>query len=85
RYLLQQSTLSAGVRFSELKSQLDTLGLRPLREPAYKIIKGAPLPISRMEAPERSEERKFKASTISSLTDTLSVNARRNSEAPPGG
>lgn len=85
RYLLQQSTLSAGVRFSELKSELDTLGLRPLREPAYKIVKGAQLPLSRLEAPERSEERKFKASTISSITDTISVNERRESEAPPGG
>lgn len=85
RYLLQQSTLSAGVRFSELRSQLDTLGLRPLREPAYKMIKGASVPLSRLEAPERSEARKFKASTFSSNTDTPSDNGRSNSEAPPGG
>lgn len=85
RYLLQQSTLSAGVRFSELKTQLDTLGLRPLQAPAFRIEKGVSLPLNRLAVPERPTERRFKASTFSSYTDTLRIDARRNSETPPGG
>ena len=39
KYLLRKSTLSAGTRFSELKPAADTLGLRPLAQPPYKLIK----------------------------------------------
>lgn len=37
-YLLKESTLSAGTRLSEIQQIVDTIGLRTLDEPAYKII-----------------------------------------------
>ncbi|MDX2250218.1 MAG: FtsL-like putative cell division protein [Bacteroidia bacterium] len=40
-YLLKESTLSAGTRLSKIQQIVDTVGLRTLHEPAYKIIKGA--------------------------------------------
>lgn len=43
RYLLKQSTLSAGTRLSEVKDVVDTLGLRPLNAPAYRLVKGKTL------------------------------------------
>ncbi|MFK7922544.1 MAG: FtsL-like putative cell division protein [Bacteroidia bacterium] len=43
RYLLKQSTLSAGTRLSEIKGVVDTLGLRPQNEPVYKLVSGKTL------------------------------------------
>ncbi|MEZ4827640.1 MAG: FtsL-like putative cell division protein [Bacteroidia bacterium] len=37
-YLLKESTLSAGTRLSEIQQIVDTIGLRTLDEPAFKII-----------------------------------------------
>lgn len=56
RYLLKQSLLSAHTRFSEIQQELDTLGLKPLRHPAVKIVKGGTLPLEKTEAFERSTE-----------------------------
>ncbi len=41
--LMKESTLSAGTRFSEIREKVDSLGLYKLNEPAYKIIKEAPV------------------------------------------
>lgn len=43
RYLLKQSTLSAGTRLSEIKAVVDTLGLRAQNEPVYKLVSGKTL------------------------------------------
>lgn len=40
RYLLKQSTLGSVTRLSEVQSFVDTLGLRPMNEPPFKIVKG---------------------------------------------
>lgn len=56
-YLLRQSTLSAGIRFSEIRDQIDTLGLRPLREPAFKLVKGLEVPIEELHRPDPEELR----------------------------
>ena len=39
KYLLHKSTLSAGTRFSEIRSTADSLGLRQLRQPPMKIVR----------------------------------------------
>ncbi|MEO0897660.1 MAG: FtsL-like putative cell division protein [Bacteroidota bacterium] len=54
-YLLRRSTLSAGTRFSEIKDQLDTLGLRPLREPAFKLVQGLDVPLDRLKKLDRED------------------------------
>ncbi|MEL6674901.1 MAG: FtsL-like putative cell division protein [Bacteroidota bacterium] len=38
QYLLEQATLSAGTRFSEIKPMADTLGLKPLGEPPLQLV-----------------------------------------------
>lgn len=43
RYLLKQSTLSAGTRLSEIRAVVDTLGLRPQNEPVFKLVRGKTL------------------------------------------
>ncbi|MEL6593524.1 MAG: FtsL-like putative cell division protein [Bacteroidota bacterium] len=43
RYLLKQSTLSAGTRLSEIQAVVDTLGLRPQNEPVFKLVQGKTL------------------------------------------
>ncbi len=43
RYLLKQATLSAGTRLSEIRDVVDTLNLRPLQEPVYKLVRGKTL------------------------------------------
>jgi len=55
-YLLRRATLSAGTRFSEIKDQLDTLGLRPLDEPAFKLVKGLEMPLDRIEYLKQQKE-----------------------------
>ncbi|MEO0472720.1 MAG: FtsL-like putative cell division protein [Bacteroidota bacterium] len=52
RYLLKQSTLSAGTRLSEVKDVVDTLGLRPLSQPAYRLIKGKTFAETKQADPE---------------------------------
>lgn len=37
--LMNESTLSAGTRFSEIRDKVDSLGLYKLNEPAYKLVK----------------------------------------------
>lgn len=56
-YLLRQSTLSAGIRFSEIRDQIDTLGLRPLREPAFKLVKGLEVPLEELNRSNPGEFR----------------------------
>lgn len=43
RYLLKQSTLSAGTRLSEIRAVVDTLNLRPVNEPVFKLVRGKTL------------------------------------------
>ncbi|MEM6628400.1 MAG: FtsL-like putative cell division protein [Bacteroidota bacterium] len=38
KYLMREATLRAGTRLSEIKTAVDTLGLRPLSRPAYKLV-----------------------------------------------
>ena len=38
KYLLRKSTLSAGMRFSEIRTTADSLGLKPLGQPPLKIV-----------------------------------------------
>ena len=38
-YLLKESTLSASTRLSEIIDLVDTLGLKKLKEPAFKIVR----------------------------------------------
>ncbi|MEL6627627.1 MAG: FtsL-like putative cell division protein [Bacteroidota bacterium] len=55
-YLLKQAKLSANTRFMMMKADIDTLGLRSLREPAYQIVKGLDVPyhqtLPKLQAPE---------------------------------
>ena len=39
QYLMRESTLQAGVRISTLSEKVDSLGLKKLNQPAFKIIK----------------------------------------------
>ena len=59
RYLLERSTLDAGFRYAEVQRMVDTLGLRPLEEPAFKIVRGLDRPLSRLEIPERDPRQRF--------------------------
>ena len=56
RYLLKQSTLSAGTRLSEVKDVVDTLGLRPLEKPAYRLVKGKTLAEIDQKDPEEIQQ-----------------------------
>lgn len=47
KYLMRESTLRAGTRLSEIAQAVDTLGLRPLDRPAYKLLNAS----SRGETP----------------------------------
>ena len=38
KYLMRESSLRAGTRLSEIAQAVDTLGLRPLDRPAYKLL-----------------------------------------------
>ena len=38
KYLMRESSLRAGTRLSEIVQAVDTLGLRPLDQPAYKLV-----------------------------------------------
>ena len=40
-YLLKESTLSAATRLSEISSLVDTIGLKELRDPAFRIVRNA--------------------------------------------
>ncbi|MEL6132870.1 MAG: FtsL-like putative cell division protein [Bacteroidota bacterium] len=55
-YLLKQAKLSANTRFMMMKADIDTLGLRSLREPAFQIVKGLDVPfyqtLPQPQAPE---------------------------------
>lgn len=42
KYLMRESTLRAGTRLSEIAQAVDTLGLRPLDRPAFKLLNAAP-------------------------------------------
>lgn len=59
RYLLKQSTLSAGTRLSEIKDVVDTLGLRPQNEPVFRLVRGKTLaeiePIDPELAPQQQQ------------------------------
>jgi len=41
KYLMRESSLRAGMRMAEVAQYVDTMGLRPLSQPPYKIIKPA--------------------------------------------
>ena len=56
RYLLKESTLGAGTRLSEVQSMVDTLGLRPMKEPPFKIEKGKELAIEPIKREPRASE-----------------------------
>ena len=80
RYLLKKATLSADLRFAEIKHQVDTLGLRPLYEPAYKIVRGVEVPLSRLEEPVRNPGQRFEerlteqpALAIAALPDSIAL------------
>ncbi|GAB4419645.1 MAG: hypothetical protein OHK0039_32290 [Bacteroidia bacterium] len=70
RYLLQRATLDAGLRFAELRDKLDTLGLRPLSEPAYKVVSGLEVPLSKLEVPKINPGQRFEE-IPPAPTDTL--------------
>jgi hypothetical protein len=53
RYLLKQATLGAHTRLINLRSELDSIGLYALREPAYRLVKHQPTPVSRLDTPRR--------------------------------
>jgi len=42
KYLMQEASLRAGTRLSEITKAVDTLGLRPLQKPAFKLVKELP-------------------------------------------
>lgn len=67
RYLLQKATLSAETRLSEIKDKVDTLGLRPLYEPAYRLVRGLEVPLSRLEKKERYPGQRFEETTQDSV------------------
>ncbi|MCI4671739.1 MAG: hypothetical protein MRZ79_26595 [Bacteroidia bacterium] len=79
-YLLRQSTLSAGTRFSEIKDQIDTLGLRPLREPAYKLVKGLEVPMERLNRPDLEELRLMPEDSVGKTG--LAINQRQGKARP---
>lgn len=61
RYLLKKATLSAETRLSQIQDKVDTLGLRPLYEPAYRIVRGVEVPLSRLEQKERHPGQRFES------------------------
>lgn len=46
-YLLKEATLSADTRLSQISEKVDTLGLRPLKEPAFKIVRNGKVDFSK--------------------------------------
>jgi hypothetical protein len=78
RYLLKQATMHADMRFAEVKAEVDTLGLRPLYAPAYKIVRGVEVPLGRLDLPKRNPEQRFDAHLTEpmvamTLPDTVSL------------
>ena len=43
RYLLKQSTHSAGTRLTRVESLVDTIGLRKMNQPAFRLVQGKDL------------------------------------------
>ncbi|MEM7370279.1 MAG: FtsL-like putative cell division protein [Bacteroidota bacterium] len=61
RYLLKKSTLSAETRLSQIQDKVDTLGLRPLYEPAYRLVRGVEVPLSRIPKRDRHPGQRFES------------------------
>jgi len=59
RYLLRQATMGAGTRFLAIRAEADSLGLRALREPAYKLVRGLHVPLSKLDTPRRDIEERM--------------------------
>lgn len=58
-YLLKESTLSASTRLSEITALVDTIGLRELREPAYRIVRNAEIVKESKKVDERDAKLKL--------------------------
>ena len=69
RYLLRQATLGSRTRLSTLRDDLDSLGLYPLREPAYKLVRGVEMPLSRLDTPRRDLD--ARRATLQAIRDSL--------------
>ncbi|MDX2285076.1 MAG: FtsL-like putative cell division protein [Bacteroidia bacterium] len=67
RFLLQQATLNAGTRYSEIRQWADTLGLQASREPAYRLVRGLDMPLSRLDVPVRNPLQRFEEIAPDSL------------------
>ncbi|MDX1908310.1 MAG: FtsL-like putative cell division protein [Bacteroidia bacterium] len=70
-FMLKQAMLGAGIRMSEIADQVDTLGIYPLREPAYKIISGLDRPLSSLLPVARNPLQRFDATVDTLLPDSL--------------
>ncbi len=53
RYLLRQANLDAATRLAIIQDELDSIGLRPLNGPAYRLVHEQVVPVSRLETPKR--------------------------------
>ncbi|MEM9984240.1 MAG: FtsL-like putative cell division protein [Bacteroidota bacterium] len=53
RYRLYQAQLGAETRFMALKNDLDSIGLYPLKSPAFRLVADLKVPISRLDTPRR--------------------------------
>mgnify|MGYP006269180281 CR=1 FL=1 len=56
RYLLRQANLGAATRLMTLRDELDSIGLRRLERPAYRLVRNQGQPISRLDTPRRDLE-----------------------------
>ncbi len=55
KYLMRESSLRAGTRLSEIVQAVDTLGLRPLDQPAYKLLNTSAHPAENSMKPKLYE------------------------------
>jgi hypothetical protein len=69
RYLLRQATLGSRTRLSTLRDDLDSLGLYPLGEPAYKLVRGVEVPLSRLDTPRRNLD--LRRAELQAIRDSL--------------
>jgi len=69
RYLLRQATLGSRTRLSLMRDDLDSLGLYPLREPAYKLVRGVEVPLSRLDTPRRDLD--VRRAELQAIRDSL--------------
>jgi hypothetical protein len=69
RYLLRQATLGSRTRLSTLRDDLDSIGLYPLQEPAYKLVSGVEVPLSRLDTPRRNLD--LRRAELQALRDSI--------------